>query len=794
MPSPVFVTPLAYPLSQHTAFGQIGAYQNGSRLWIISLEVASAIANPNFISYYSDNNGATWTRGGVGPTFSPGSNNAVGESYPGTGTDVILAYHPANGAGGRKVMIFDMTGTGTFGTPVTFPYDFDDTPVQPLILPSGDWAVVWAETIGVGNVKVSISTSADNGTSWSSRLDVNTGTANKRLGAVVIDGGGNIGIQSMNIATFANTYSLTDGASIITENSMGAAASIGSYYGLNNQNVGIFDAGSDSVAFSWVVFDNASNQIRVVLFVGTPSANPVFTQHILYTVDLDTDPDYWLDFPWLMATPGGFTIIFGWGDTFGLFADGTYKLYRIDATALGASWSTPLEIFDIHTTPFPTDPVTDQLEFVWTWAQTDGQINIVTGTLQDVAPSDQWCGVLGFLSLPAASTAGEFALEVGLEGSATYAPPALTAACPVVPTAEIGVPYSGFVVASGGVAPYTFALFSGSLPPGLSLNTSTGEISGTPTTAGSYSWTVRVTDSLGQIFDIACSTGVPIVINPGRTLRFQIGLASGRPSRWFPHEYANRAVVHYLDEPDAVKPNDQQLLYLSGSSVFKFGGNVDVATAITSVVTTPSTDLGDERLQKLYVDVMEDVEGTGTLNLLAQYNNGLVDGPLTSKTVAGSRVQFLQNISSLADLSLYRNINARFSWTGGPAGPKLNAWEPAGYLQPYISQFMVTQFINLSFPGWKHHRRLYAGLISNSTVLFTIKTQDGRTYGPISVSSTSGQFRIFPLMIPHGCKDLSFAYQIDGQGQNFALFTDAWTIETKEWEGPEYINLSPWKT
>ena len=47
------------------------------------------------------------------------------------------------------------------------------------------------------------------------------------------------------------------------------------------------------------------------------------------------------------------------------------------------------------------------------------------------------------------------------------------------------------------MSPYTFAIASGGLPPGLSLNPSTGAITGTPTTAGPFNFTVKVTDAAG---------------------------------------------------------------------------------------------------------------------------------------------------------------------------------------------------------------------------------------------------------------------------------------------------------
>ena len=67
------------------------------------------------------------------------------------------------------------------------------------------------------------------------------------------------------------------------------------------------------------------------------------------------------------------------------------------------------------------------------------------------------------------------------------------------PTAAVvNVPYSNTLSSTGGVGPYTYTLHAGSsLPPGLSLSSS-GVISGTPTTLGSYSVQVESRDSSGS--------------------------------------------------------------------------------------------------------------------------------------------------------------------------------------------------------------------------------------------------------------------------------------------------------
>lgn len=66
-----------------------------------------------------------------------------------------------------------------------------------------------------------------------------------------------------------------------------------------------------------------------------------------------------------------------------------------------------------------------------------------------------------------------------------------------LPDGNVAIFYDAQLIATGGLAPYTWSLTSdsGPLPPGLSLTTTTGVISGTPATTGSYPIRVQVTDS-----------------------------------------------------------------------------------------------------------------------------------------------------------------------------------------------------------------------------------------------------------------------------------------------------------
>ncbi|WP_171984657.1 putative Ig domain-containing protein [Hydrogenophaga sp. A37] len=114
-----------------------------------------------------------------------------------------------------------------------------------------------------------------------------------------------------------------------------------------------------------------------------------------------------------------------------------------------------------------------------------------------------------------------------------------------LPNPAVGTAYSQTITASGGVAPYSFALTAGALPAGMTLGTG-GALTGTPTQVGSFSFTVTVTDNFSQVGSRAYTlvVGAPtltmtpaagVLTAPYGVAYSQVFTASGSPG---PYTYA----------------------------------------------------------------------------------------------------------------------------------------------------------------------------------------------------------------------------------------------------------------
>jgi hypothetical protein len=82
---------------------------------------------------------------------------------------------------------------------------------------------------------------------------------------------------------------------------------------------------------------------------------------------------------------------------------------------------------------------------------------------------------------------------------------------PTIPAATINTPYSQPLQVTGGTAPFTWTITKGTLPTGLTLDSTTGIISGTATTLTTKTFTVQVTDS----FSLSATSSITLAVkNP----------------------------------------------------------------------------------------------------------------------------------------------------------------------------------------------------------------------------------------------------------------------------------------
>jgi outer membrane autotransporter protein len=148
----------------------------------------------------------------------------------------------------------------------------------------------------------------------------------------------------------------------------------------------------------------------------------------------------------------------------------------------------------------------------------DPASGMVAGTPTAVGPFNYTIAVIDSAGAPQSATQT-------VSGSIVPGVPALTLASTPSPTLQAGQSYWQVNFASGGTPAYRYTVTAGRLPAGTALDAGYGFVSGTPTAAGAFNYTVTATDSStpalsasqsvsGTIISIATTTALSSSVNP----------------------------------------------------------------------------------------------------------------------------------------------------------------------------------------------------------------------------------------------------------------------------------------
>jgi uncharacterized repeat protein (TIGR02543 family) len=159
----------------------------------------------------------------------------------------------------------------------------------------------------------------------------------------------------------------------------------------------------------------------------------------------------------------------------------------------------------------PTPTVTHQWKVCDSPDNLASCTNISGATSTTYTPTSSDTGKYILVEANADNGVGSPVIETSLPTAIIKAEVVFTGPSPV-PGANAGTAYSLSLSASGGATTFGYTVSSGSLPAGLTLDSATGQLSGTPTTAGTYTFTVRATDSNGMYKDLVVTIVVGAVI------------------------------------------------------------------------------------------------------------------------------------------------------------------------------------------------------------------------------------------------------------------------------------------
>jgi len=165
----------------------------------------------------------------------------------------------------------------------------------------------------------------------------------------------------------------------------------------------------------------------------------------------------------------------------------------------------------------------------------------------------------------------------------------------ILPTGAKDVAYSTTVKAMGGAGFYSYSISSGSLPSGLSLDSSTGVISGTPTEARSAQFTLKVTDDDSTEYETDFSLVVEedVYFYPSVLSEATLNEAYEDQFVVYGSGTLDRSLVTIGDQCEVglweITFSDDTNFVITGPGISQQTGAIDEDFSISNVITIPTT-------------------------------------------------------------------------------------------------------------------------------------------------------------------------------------------------------------
>lgn len=239
-------------------------------------------------------------------------------------------------------------------------------------------------------------------------------------------------------------------------------------------------------------------------------------------------------------------------------------------------------------------------------------------------------------------------VNIGPASTITVSPASL-------PAPQFEVAYSQTLSASGGTAPYTFALVSGSFPTGITLSGNT--ISGTATQSGSFNVGIKVTDNVGATttksyaLTVAApniTVGNPPDANLNTPYSFTLSASGGVP----PYTYM-------LDDATSLPPG----LTLSGGVIS--GTPTALGTTNFTIRATDSSSNFTEN--NLHIAVLNTPPTAGPVSATVAYNS--TNNPITLNITGATATGVAVGTQATHGTATASGTSITYTPTTGYAGP-----------------------------------------------------------------------------------------------------------------------------